>query len=154
MTTNRPETLDTALVRPGRVDHQISFTLATHEQIRDMYSRMYSPDQDADHAETSPTAIMTPGQVQISTHEQPAICEDLPFDLYPYLPKALVAEPKKVADLAKQFADKLPENTFSPADIQGFLLKRRRDPEGALRDVETWRDEYIEQMRVAKKGFI
>jgi chaperone BCS1 len=45
MTTNHPEQLDPALIRPGRVDMQIEFTLATRAQIREIFVRMYSPDK-------------------------------------------------------------------------------------------------------------
>jgi chaperone BCS1 len=45
MTTNHPEQLDPALIRPGRVDMQIEFTLATRTQIREIFVRMYSPDK-------------------------------------------------------------------------------------------------------------
>jgi chaperone BCS1 len=40
MTTNYPEQLDPALIRPGRVDLQIRFTLATRDQICDIFKRM------------------------------------------------------------------------------------------------------------------
>lgn len=41
MTTNHADQLDEALTRPGRVDMLIGFTLATREQIRDIFMRMY-----------------------------------------------------------------------------------------------------------------
>ncbi|KAH7413661.1 hypothetical protein DE146DRAFT_749864 [Phaeosphaeria sp. MPI-PUGE-AT-0046c] len=46
MTTNYPEKLDSAFIRPGRVDTQIGFTLATRTQIRDIFKRMYNTALD------------------------------------------------------------------------------------------------------------
>ena len=46
MTTNHPENLDEALIRPGRVDIQIKFTLTTRDQIRDIFIRMYLNKND------------------------------------------------------------------------------------------------------------
>lgn len=51
MTTNHPEMLDPALVRPGRVDFQMEFTEATYEQRVRLFKRFF-PDEDeevADH---------------------------------------------------------------------------------------------------------
>ena len=42
MTTNHPEKLDAALVRPGRVDRRVEFKLAKKEQIRELFLRMYA----------------------------------------------------------------------------------------------------------------
>jgi chaperone BCS1 len=44
MTTNHPEKLDDALVRPGRIDMKIKFTLANKQQTRELFMRMYCED--------------------------------------------------------------------------------------------------------------
>jgi hypothetical protein len=40
---------------------------------------------------------------------------------------------------------------FSPAEIQGILLERKKDLEGALREVENWRDGQIRSRTKANK---
>ena len=42
MTTNQPEALDEALVRPGRIDMQMAFTLATKQMAAEVFIRMYA----------------------------------------------------------------------------------------------------------------
>lgn len=44
MTTNRPEQLDSALVRPGRVDLKILLGNISQKSAGDMFVRMFSPD--------------------------------------------------------------------------------------------------------------
>src|ERR1017187_4818007 len=44
MTTNHPEKLDEALIRPGRVDHQVAFSNAMQHQIKELFERMYTND--------------------------------------------------------------------------------------------------------------
>jgi mitochondrial chaperone BCS1 len=44
MTTNYPEKLDDALMRPGRVDMKVEFTLASRVQMRELFLRMYCVD--------------------------------------------------------------------------------------------------------------
>ncbi|KAH8745120.1 hypothetical protein F5883DRAFT_397761, partial [Diaporthe sp. PMI_573] len=91
MTTNKPEILDDALIRPGRVDMQVEFTYATEEQARELFERMYEADS------------------------------------------------KEMKRIAADFATKIPAE-FSPAELQEFLLKRKKDPRRALAEVGTWVD--------------
>ncbi|XP_065191549.1 mitochondrial chaperone BCS1-like [Sycon ciliatum] len=46
MTTNHPERLDPALIRPGRVDVREEFTYCTKEQLCHMYERFYPGHQE------------------------------------------------------------------------------------------------------------
>jgi chaperone BCS1 len=113
ISTNYSEELDTALIRPGRVDLQVQFTLATHSQIRDIFTRMYmSVDENMRKSGTLPSQE----------------------------PNGMPLCSVKVAEMARQFADQLPNGTFSPAEVQGYLLTKRSDPSGALNGVERWRE--------------
>jgi chaperone BCS1 len=134
MTTNYPEKLDSALIRPGRVDLQIKFTLATHDQIRAIFTRMYSTEHDVkkkntpQHTCTSCACIdKAPGSNSIN----------------------LSAE--KLAELADQFAKELPDITFSPAEIQGYLLMKKTDPIGAVAGVKQWREKFLKAKKKGKK---
>ncbi|TDZ27670.1 putative mitochondrial chaperone BCS1-B [Colletotrichum spinosum] len=44
MTTNRPDLLDSALVRPGRVDMKVLLGNISQKSAKDMFVRMFSPD--------------------------------------------------------------------------------------------------------------
>lgn len=148
MTTNCPEKLDSALIRPGRVDLQVLFTLATHEQIRDIFFRMYSTEFDdakAVTAEPTPKPKPTNQKKTASQHKDDFL------ELLLEQSKADTIDPEKLTEMAKQFADQLPEGRFSPAEIQGFLLMRKQQPSKALEEIGGWRDEVLESKRVGKK---
>lgn len=55
MTTNYRERLDAAIVRPGRVDLQVEFTWATHDQCERLFERFfgYRPDFPTSIAESA-----------------------------------------------------------------------------------------------------
>ena len=46
MTSNNPDDLDEALIRPGRIDMRIGFHHASHFQARDMFLRIYTLDEE------------------------------------------------------------------------------------------------------------
>ena len=46
MTTNKPEMLDKALVRPGRIDYKINFTKATIKDITNILNFYWNQDYD------------------------------------------------------------------------------------------------------------
>lgn len=76
MTTNYPEKLDDALIRPGRVDMKIEFTLASKEQIRELFLRMYCVDsREAARMPTNLKQIMPDVLGAGASSERPTIFE-------------------------------------------------------------------------------
>jgi chaperone BCS1 len=51
MTTNKPEALDKALDRPGRIDIRVAFDNATQEQARELFLRIYASYDKGGHEE-------------------------------------------------------------------------------------------------------
>lgn len=45
---------------------------------------------------------------------------------------------KELATLATEFAAKIPEGLFSPAEVQGLLLKHKKEPRKAVANAEAW----------------
>jgi hypothetical protein len=56
--------------------------------------------------------------------------------------------PAELSALASSFASLIPDGVFSPAELQGFLLKRKKSPRRAVREAKAW----VEGMMVLKKG--
>jgi chaperone BCS1 len=138
MTTNHPEKLDPALIRPGRVDMQIAFTLATKHQIREIFSKMYhTNDQPVDSAITlSEKTLLENGNANHINGEaktqQPSSTTKRHYSQ------------EEIRALANQFAELVPEGKFSPAEVQNFLITRKKDPQRAMQEVGKWRDELLE----------
>ncbi|KAH6840918.1 BCS1 N terminal-domain-containing protein [Chaetomium sp. MPI-CAGE-AT-0009] len=133
MTTNKPEALDEALIRPGRVDLQVSFTNATQQQARELFVRMYEPEN---------TGTSTPPSTfSLSDHLSSPLPPLTPFSEAPPTPFSLSSSKDgNLSDVsgATEFAAKIPPGQFSPAELQGFLLKRKKTPRRALEEVEVW----------------
>lgn len=60
--------------------------------------------------------------------------------------------PSSIEWIAVQFADRLPEDKFTPAEVQGFLLTRKKEPMKALEEVEAWRDGLLEAREKKSMG--
>jgi mitochondrial chaperone BCS1 len=172
MTTNHPEKLDEALIRPGRIDHQVAFTNATQHQVKELFERMYTHDlprtTKIPSSTSSPPASSAPPPYSsgastpiISGNNElpPTENENLPAP--PPTPpieatvNGVVKDGKggkeewteeELIDIAKKFAAQVPDAVFSPAEIQGFLLKRKMEPRRALDEVGSW----VEEMRGVK----
>ncbi|KAI0805567.1 BCS1 N terminal-domain-containing protein [Xylaria sp. FL0064] len=157
MTTNAPESLDDALIRPGRVDLQVEFTYATKEQARELFIRMYEGGQGRpSHADSKPAAngtavpsVKAPGHSLSSSNGSVLSLEtssavrsgelDISIDELP--------------EFARQFSDKIPDGEFSPAEIQGYLLKRKKHPRRAVEEADKWVEALIQQ-RVNKTKLV
>lgn len=142
MTSNHPETLDEALTRPGRVDMRIPFSLATHTQIKDIFIRMYTNDARKSSIKSQPKSSL-----KVTPKSSKGVHDDDDEDDIGALlfekPVAQILDRESLRHMAVAFADTLPESTFSPAAIQGFLLTRKREPRRALEEVSAWRDKQL-----------
>ncbi|KAK8052317.1 mitochondrial chaperone BCS1 [Apiospora rasikravindrae] len=113
MTTNRPEDLDDALIRPGRVDKKVRLGRADRNCARDMFIRMFEPNIAAS-----------------SSHnlDAPPTC----CDLCPTL------DMPKIRALADSFARQVPEDMFSPGQLQGFFQMHLECPWRAIAQIAGW----------------
>lgn len=208
MTSNFPDKLDDALIRPGRIDMRIDFTKATRSQTVELFTRMYSPDTPmakalltAEPDKTTPTSVtskpssvgqhasvknitsaLTNGPPNSTVLTPPPTPNNNAFSLSdtttasstgnsfsstttitnapasvrgPVKPiiggpaSSLSADELKA--IANDFADQIPEDTFTPAEIQGFLLTRKKEPLRALQEVKGWKAATLEA-KEKKKG--
>lgn len=179
MTSNFPEKLDDALIRPGRIDMRIDFTKATRSQMSELFTRMYSPDTPAQPTKfTTWSATSGPApatdvhrigekvpQPRTNSHllaqeltppESPREAtmpsgtnEKTPAPTTP----ASDLTASQLHDIATKFAATLEEDTFTPAEIQGFLLTRKKEPVRALSEVDAWKVSVLEA-REKKKAAV
>ena len=164
MTTNFPEKLDEALIRPGRVDMKVQFTNATRSQICELFTRMYSADTPAslapDRMNMGPIST-----VNGTTHHtklsgsllQPKFNKIENVMTPPESPEQANTpttpfSPSSIEWIATRFAERLPEDKLTPAEVQGFLLTRKKEPMKALEEVEAWRDELLEAKKKKSLG--
>jgi len=130
MTTNHIEKLDKALIRPGRVDMSIEFGWADRDISASIFNAIYTAlDADSSMDSDSPADEVSRESAQKKAAANAA-----------------------VSALASEFATKIPQYEYSPAEIQGYLLRYKQDPEKAVQNVEKWIMEMREQKRVKAAG--
>jgi len=141
MTTNHPEKLDSALIRPGRVDMQVAFTLATKHQTREIFLRMYSTDRlAATKKRGGNVGLQNGGGAGLANgHAKAGANGHLGAN-----GSLSQSSGSALQELAERFANLVPEGKFSPAEVQNFLITRKKDPQRAMNEVEKWRDELLE----------
>ena len=134
MTTNAPNSLDDALMRPGRIDFQVGFTNATTVQVEELFIRMYETESKANVAVRGSgdgaTSTASPEKHRQAEKESEHVMDprEEPLDI----------SKKELLSVANQFARKIPDGKLSAAEIQGYLLKRKRHPLRALRKADEW----------------
>jgi chaperone BCS1 len=170
MTTNHMEKLDPALLRPGRVDMTIQFRTADGPVLKGMFMSIYARSEADGIESRSPTAgtgekeaaklanghagqngaAAAPAangraEKAARTENRAAIAvaaADAHVD--PHDHNLSVDE---VLALGDRFAELVPANEFTPAEIQGYLLKHKNNPAAAVDVVLEW----VESMRAERK---
>ena len=125
MTTNSPDSLDKALVRPGRVDLHAAFELPARTEVEELFLSMYGDGMN--HASSKQNAS---GDVNAADS----------------------AHDDELREMARQFAAALPEAKLSLATIQGFLLGLKREPRLACERVQAWREEALRAIEEETNG--
>jgi len=134
MTTNQPEKLDPALIRPGRVDMRVEFGLATLHQMEEIFFRMYWSDSETENGSRPDTPSKEDGE-QEGTGIREGV-DEVVMRVHGF-------DRMEVRRMAQKFSKLLPEGTFSPAEVQNFLIARKKAPETALKEVEEWKDTMV-----------
>ncbi|KAI2468491.1 P-loop containing nucleoside triphosphate hydrolase protein [Annulohypoxylon bovei var. microspora] len=119
ITTNQPDELDEALVRPGRVDRKIYFGHVDQHVARQMFRRMFGGGS-AENSTARGGSVESLGSVQDSFFTK----ETREYD--------------PLTALATRFSKEIPEGTFTPAHLQEYLLRHRMSPLRAVDEVADW----------------
>ncbi|KAF2971028.1 hypothetical protein GQX73_g2609 [Xylaria multiplex] len=128
MTTNHVEKLDKALIRPGRVDMVVEFGLADDYMTSNIFRNIFASLEGDDEPETEQDLKLDPEKRQAAKEQRV---------------KARKAHDARIDELAKAFAAKIPAHEFSPAELQGHLMKNKHNPQKAIDTA----DEFIEKTR-------
>ncbi|MCJ1236697.1 hypothetical protein MMC14_004679 [Varicellaria rhodocarpa] len=143
MTTNHIEKLDPALLRPGRVDMTIGFGFAETHTIRGLFKAIYvsleadKPKKRHEMNGTPPIHEKSKSTSSVGTKTSPASLDSSTDPTrYRYHGKS----DEEIDVLATEFSNRMPSGEFTPAEIQGYLLKYKRDPEAAIEKIEEWMD--------------
>lgn len=130
MTTNHLEKLDKALIRPGRVDMIVKFDRADSQMIESIFRAIFAPLEGDD---APPSKVHGEKVVRFNPEDEQKKANDAAEATRKR--DEIVA---KVERLSVEFSAKIPAHEFSPAELQGYLLKNKRKPEAAVEGAEQW----------------
>ncbi|KAJ5328756.1 hypothetical protein N7452_009146 [Penicillium brevicompactum] len=115
MTTNHPDKMDAALTSPNRVDKMFHFGYADKSSIESILCLIYKPLIDLEFANVS---CITTRKME----NQPAGAR----------------KSQKILDLSIEFAELVPAEQYTAAEIQSYLLGFKDEPELAVKRVAEW----------------
>jgi mitochondrial chaperone BCS1 len=134
-TTNKPNELDDALVRAGRISVRVGFSNASKRQAEEIFLRMFIDLSTSSSLRGIEESIAPAPASGSDSEKQP--CLNLPDD----------EKTAHVRTLAKSFAAQVREGDFSPADLQDYLLIHKKDPEKAVGEVQGWMEKVYEERK-------
>ncbi|KAH9034637.1 P-loop containing nucleoside triphosphate hydrolase protein [Lactarius pseudohatsudake] len=139
-TTNHIERLDPALSRPGRMDVWVNFTNASKWQAEGIFKCFFPSRPSPTSPPSSPSSPDEASTSDASQKNPPGSRRKASAHAVPVLEEA------EIAQLAKRFADTIPEGEMSVASLQGYLLKNKTRPRECVEEVSEW----VQQEREAR----
>lgn len=115
MTSNKPERLDSALVRPGRVDMKVHLGYISRKSAEQMFMRMFASDVKMAALSTARASID-------SGYYAPGEASDM----------------EELRAMASVFSSHIPEHTFTPSQLQGFFQLHLDSATDAATQVAAW----------------
>ncbi|THV03121.1 P-loop containing nucleoside triphosphate hydrolase protein [Dendrothele bispora CBS 962.96] len=140
-TTNYKERLDPALIRDGRIDRSFEFTHARKWHAECIFKCFFLPCKTSSSASSS-----------LSTNDKDASERSFPGSKHKLGHSASLVSGDEIAVLAKRFAEAIPENELSVANLQGYLLKNKTRPKECVDEVEQWICEQRKNTKRPKEG--
>ncbi|PVH82536.1 hypothetical protein DL98DRAFT_414606 [Cadophora sp. DSE1049] len=141
MTTNHKDKLDEALIRPGRVDMAVEFKLSNTQMISTIFRSIFATLEGDMPASASRNSITirypTKPSSDLTTAAAKLIAEEKAAEAAAALALKKIEE-ARIEKLGEEFAALIPTMELSPAEIQGYLLKHKRDPEEAIKGALAW----------------
>ncbi|KAI1431490.1 P-loop containing nucleoside triphosphate hydrolase protein [Xylaria sp. CBS 124048] len=141
MTSNFPELLDEALVRPGRIDVRVFMGHITQSGAEQMFMRMmttgrmdkipsaFSVASDLERGQAGNTVVADYAKIGGQLDGESHVDDDLQV-------------------LAKKFAQQVPEGILTPAQLQGYLLQYL---ESATTAVDKFLDWVTDEMKPSRQ---
>ncbi|KAI0940966.1 hypothetical protein AcV7_003195 [Taiwanofungus camphoratus] len=161
-TTNNYSALDPALCRPGRMDVHVEFKLASKYQAEELFKCFYMPSQteednhqDSDDSGKTSLTSLDHGTLIDLDPPSPSSLSYSSEKLEPLLRghfhrvRCPVLSRSKVSQLAKQFADAIPERGLSMASLQGYLMTYKVLPYEAVSYAHTWVQNQLAEKKTA-----
>ncbi|QRV79585.1 mitochondrial chaperone BCS1 [Ceratobasidium sp. AG-Ba] len=145
-TTNHLERLDPALSRPGRMDVWIEFKNASKWQAEQLFNNFF-PASSADSIPPGPPPTIEEEKraAGIPVDDCECKCKGHSQDQKmtdgtstPTLSPSKPLDAATLAQLAKKFSASIPDDEFSVASLQGYLLKNKTRPRAAADEAAAW----------------
>ena len=162
-TTNRFQTLDPALRRPGRIDYLVEFKLASQYQVGELFKRFYLPiprastsqlslykdsmtskddDRNRKTSNPAPRTQVEPETEKLIDVESPTGAQDQPLAAGVHRSRRdFEVSPEELDVLVERFREAIPEREFSMAALQGYLLMHKDQPQRAVECAGKWVEE-------------